>query len=99
VKKQIRKSKVTNLHFIRSNCDTGLMDKSVDVILLFDVFHELGEPLKVLKELHRVLKDEGILSFSDHHLEHDEIMDEIAGSSLFKLANKREDHYIFSKVV
>ena len=59
---------------ILSDCDTGLPPASIDVVLLYDILHELENRTEVLKELHRVLKPEGILSVSDHHLEEDEII-------------------------
>jgi SAM-dependent methyltransferase len=54
---------------ILSDGATGLPDGSVDVVLLYDVFHELDAPAAVLAELARILKPGGKLSFSDHHLD------------------------------
>jgi SAM-dependent methyltransferase len=54
---------------ILSDGATGLADGSVDVVLLYDVFHELDAPAAVLAELARILKPGGKLSFSDHHLD------------------------------
>jgi ubiquinone/menaquinone biosynthesis C-methylase UbiE len=53
-------------------------------------------PDALLKELHRILKPEGILSFSDHHMKEPEIEAEMTGNGLFKLV-RRERSYIFGK--
>jgi len=86
------KKKLTNVETICSDCKTGLPDKSIDVILLYDTFHALSDSSGVLEELHRVLKPNGILSFSDHHLKEDEIVSKITGKGLFRLSSKGETH-------
>jgi ubiquinone/menaquinone biosynthesis C-methylase UbiE len=68
VKNIVAKKRLTNVETIISDRKTGLPDDSMDVVLLYDVFHDLTDPDDVLAELHRVLKPDGILSFSDHHM-------------------------------
>jgi ubiquinone/menaquinone biosynthesis C-methylase UbiE len=90
---------LTNVEVILSDCATELPDKSIDVVLLYDIFHNLSEPDKVLAELHRVLKPDGILSFNDHHMkEEKEIIARITGKGLFKLSKRGEKVYNFSKI-
>ena len=91
------KKQLTNVETICSDCKTGLPDNSVDVILLYDTFHGLGDPNGVLEELHRVLKSDGILSFSDHHLEEDEIVSKVTSGGLYRLSKKGEKTYSFLK--
>ncbi|MFH1323270.1 MAG: methyltransferase domain-containing protein, partial [Methanobacteriota archaeon] len=62
---------------IHSDRRTGLPDKSLDAVLLYDAFHDLEKPDDVLKEIHRVLKSDGILSFSDHHMKEEEIVSKV----------------------
>jgi len=93
------KRNLTNIEAILSDCATGLPDKSIDFVLLYDTFHNLSEPDEVLAELHRVLKPDGILSFNDHHMkEEDEIISGITGKGLFKLSRKDERVYNFLKI-
>jgi ubiquinone/menaquinone biosynthesis C-methylase UbiE len=68
------------------------------VILLFDVYHELGSKVHVLEELCRVLKPEGILSLSDHHLTREKILSEITKKDLFRLHKENKKVYSFLKV-
>jgi ubiquinone/menaquinone biosynthesis C-methylase UbiE len=91
------KKQLGNVETICSDCKTGLPDRSMDVVLLYDTFHHLGDPQGVLEELHRVLKPDGILSFSDHHLKDDEIVSKVAGKGLFKLSGRGRGTYRFSK--
>ena len=92
-----RKRELSNVETIHSDCKTGLPDNSVDVVLLYDVFHGLNDPQVILTELHRVLKENGTLSFSDHHLDEDTIISGVTSGQLFRLARKGERTYSFSK--
>ncbi len=92
------KRKLTNVETICSDCRTGLPDNSVDVVLLYDTFHLLNNPNEVLEELHRVLKPEGILSFSDHHMKESEILSRVTNRGLFRLWKKGKKTYSFLKV-
>ncbi len=91
------KNKLTNVETILSDRNTGLPDNSMDVILMYDAFHELSDPNGVLQELHRVLKPEGVLSFCDHHMKEQEIMSKVTEKGLFKLSRKGERTYSFMK--
>jgi len=98
VKRRATIRKLTNVETIKSDCQTGLPDQSVDVALLYDVFHDLDNPKEVLRELHRILKPNGILSFSDHHLKETEIISGVTKGDLFKLAHKGQKTYSFQKI-
>jgi ubiquinone/menaquinone biosynthesis C-methylase UbiE len=89
---------MTNIQTIESDCNTGLPNDHVDVVLLYDTFHDLSRPDDVLRELHRVLKSGGILSFSDHHMKAQDIITRVTKTGRFKLATKGKTTYRFSKV-
>jgi ubiquinone/menaquinone biosynthesis C-methylase UbiE len=93
----VTKNKLENVKTIHSNCDTGLPDQSVDVVLLYDTYHNLNNPDDVLHELTRILKVEGILSFSDHHMRDKEIREKFLSNNLFRLIKKNKKTYTFSK--
>lgn len=98
VKNLAAKHKIKNVTTIISSGPTGLSDGSVDVVLLYDVFHHLAKVNDILKELHRILKPEGILSVSDHHLEDASIVTGITAGNLFKLLKRGKMVHNFSKV-
>jgi len=95
VRRIASRNHLANVETIQSDRATGLSDDSVDVALLYDVFHKLDDPNSVLEELHRVLAPDGILSFSDHHLDEDEIVSRVAGSGLFELSKRGKKTYGF----
>jgi ubiquinone/menaquinone biosynthesis C-methylase UbiE len=97
VKKIAVKRQLPNVETILSDCSTGLPNDSIDVVLLYDTFHDLVDQKMVLGELHKVLKPNGILSFSDHHMEENEILPKITDDGLFRLLRKGERTYSFVK--
>jgi ubiquinone/menaquinone biosynthesis C-methylase UbiE len=92
------KRNLTNVKAIHSAGETGLPDQSLDAALLYDVFHDLDQPEKILKELHRVLKPGGLLSFSDHHLREQAIVSGLTKEGLFRLTEKGRKTYSFHKI-
>jgi ubiquinone/menaquinone biosynthesis C-methylase UbiE len=92
------KKRLANIEVIQSDCETGLPDASVDVALLYDIFHDLGDPGAVLGELHRVLKPDGILSLNDHHMKDDEIATGVTTGELYRLLRKGDRTHSFLKV-
>ncbi len=69
-----------NVTFICTSRETGLPTRSVDVVLLYDILHGLGEPEGVLKEVSRVLREGGLLSVSDHHMDEERIRGLVEGN-------------------
>ena len=92
------RKRFTNVGTILSDCQTGLPDGSIDVVFLYDSFHDLAEPEKVLQELYRVLKPNGTLSFSDHHMKETEILAKVTSGRLFHLRSRGNRTFGFSKV-
>ena len=97
VKRLATKKGLANVRTILSDRETGLSPDSIDIVLLYDILHNLKEPDAVLTELYRVLKPGGILSVSDHHLKKDEIISRVTGNGLFRLSVKKESIINFAK--
>jgi ubiquinone/menaquinone biosynthesis C-methylase UbiE len=91
------KKQLANVETILSDCQTGLPNNSLDVVVLYDAFHHLSKSGVVLKELYRLLKPDGILSFNDHHMNESKILAEVTNSGLFKLSRKGQRTYTFLK--
>ncbi len=98
VKNIVAKNDLKNVEAILSDCATGLPDESVDAVLLYDVFHDLEDHTAVLAESHRVLKPDGVLSFSDHHLKEQQIVLSVTDGKLFRWLRKQEYTYSFGKI-
>ena len=92
------KKGLRNVEGICSDCRTGLNDGSIDLVMLYDVYHDLSNGKAVLKELHRVLKPGATLSFSDHHMNHERILTEVTGTNLFRLSERGKRTYPFLPV-
>ncbi|HIH74151.1 MAG TPA: class I SAM-dependent methyltransferase [Methanosarcina sp.] len=86
-----------NVETILTDYNTRLPSSSIDVVLFYDTYHALNKPELVMKELHRILKPEGILSFRDHYMKEEEIMESATRKRLFKLKRKGKRTYSFKK--
>ena len=65
VKKKSQREGLNNIETISSDCQTGLPDGCVDIVWMCDVLHEVKERRAALEELHRVLKEDGVLAIYD----------------------------------
>lgn len=98
VKKIALRKGIECIETIFSDCKTGLPDNNINVVLLYDIFHDLSRSDDVLRELHRVLKSGGTLSFSDHHMKEQDILARVTCTGQFKFLKKGKKTYSFSKV-
>jgi ubiquinone/menaquinone biosynthesis C-methylase UbiE len=84
VDKAARRARLHNVHGLLSDgLPVPLPDASVDVVLLYNTLHDVGAPADVLRELHRVLRPDGVLSFRDHSLAADDVNTLFLASGLF----------------
>jgi ubiquinone/menaquinone biosynthesis C-methylase UbiE len=95
VRHTIKKRKLSNIQTIISDCETGLPSNSVDLVLLHYVFNDLKNPDQILKELYRILKPQGILSFSEFNLE--KISPKVSQYGLFQVMTKGKKTHTFVK--
>ena len=98
VKSLASRKHLSNIETMLTNCDTGLPDSSVDVVLFYDTLHDLTDPQEVLKEMHRVLKTNAMVSFSDHHMQDSDILQNMTGNDLFCLSNRQKNLYAFTSI-
>lgn len=59
--------------------------QSIDLVLLYDVVHDIPEPMRTVEQIHRVLKPDGVLSVSDHHLSEEVLLATITAGGYFRL--------------
>lgn len=98
VKNAAARNNLNNVETILSDGKTGLPDTSMDFVLLYDVLHHLSQPEDTLAEIYRVLKPEGILSMSDHHMEDNDIIKTITSPGTFKFIKRSKFTFSFNKV-
>ncbi|MFW9970612.1 MAG: class I SAM-dependent methyltransferase, partial [Candidatus Odinarchaeota archaeon] len=97
VKKRAEEKNLKNIETILTDCDTKLENASIDIVLLLDIYHDLSNPEGILKELHRVLKNSGLLYVDDHHFKDEEIINKITDAKLFKFVERIEELFCFIK--
>jgi ubiquinone/menaquinone biosynthesis C-methylase UbiE len=88
VEKKARKEGLTNITTILSDRDTGLPDQSIDVALAYDMIHMVKDKQSLVRELHRVLKPNGLLSVLAEHMKVNDILKILESDSLFSLRDR-----------
>ena len=97
VKQRASAAGVTNIVPIEADSPAGLETESIDVAILYDIYHDFPNPDAITSELHRVMKPEAVLSFSDHHMKEDAILSGVTANGLFELSEKGNRTYTFKK--
>ena len=72
----------------RSTVSIVLENESVDVILLYDVLQEIQDKPGLVKELHRILRQDGLLSVFPMHLGTDKFLNMINALGLFRFRER-----------
>lgn len=98
VRHKIEREGPKNAEVIRADASaTGLPDKSVDLALLFSVIHSLQNLNEVLLEMHRVLKENGLLSIQSRWPE-EKVLNLVTANGLFDPMGKVGGVLAFKKV-
>ena len=91
VREKAREAGLNNIVTVLSDSSKpriAVPDNCVDMILVYDVMHEIDDRQGLLQELCRVLKDDGILSVFPMHIGTERFMDDIREYDLFSLSNR-----------
>jgi ubiquinone/menaquinone biosynthesis C-methylase UbiE len=97
VERRAREGDLANITTIHSDRETGLVDESVDVVLLYDVLHSVPDQRALLQELHRVLKADGVLSVLPDHIEEEVFLQMMEAGNLFVLQDRQGKVFAFQK--
>ncbi len=85
VKRAAARRGVQNMFAVDGSADRFAED-TFDVILFYDVLHDLPDGAAVLTEISRILKPNGFLSVRDHHLKEPALHEAVTSGGLFKSA-------------
>jgi len=88
VKKKIVKYQLKNVKPILVKNIRQIEDNVADIILAIDMFHMVDDTHLFLQELHRLLKNNGYLFISMHHMTPDEARGKIASSKLWQIVDE-----------
>jgi len=97
VKRDAEKQGLRNIHPIHGTSAEVIPDESVNFVLLYDVLHDLPDTDSVLREIHRVLTPDGILSASDHHLQAAGLQRVITETGLFLPTGRTQRTHQFAR--
>ncbi len=105
IEKKINKYRLDNVEIIQSDCNTGLEDKSIDLVYLHNTLPIIKEKQKVLHEITRVTKTGGKLSYMSRFGARIYGKDTINNSRLkellhsdFTLKTERKGHLVFERI-
>ena len=88
VEKKAKKEGLTNITTILSDRDTGLPDQSIDVALAYDMIHMVKDKQALARELHRILKPNGLLSVIVGHIQVEDVLKILEQDGLFSLKDQ-----------
>ena len=63
--------------------NTGIQGSSIDLVLLVDTFHQIKDYDALFREIHRVLKQDGMLFMDPGHMKVSKTREIVEGSGLF----------------
>ena len=94
VEEKSKKERLGNIETMLSEREIELPDECIDVIWMCDVLHEITERRPVLEELHRVLRNEGLLAI------YDGMREKVLGytTDLFSLTERDDKFFRFTKI-
>ncbi len=71
---------------------TNIPDNIADLVFALDMFFGVSEPVKLLKELHRIVKPGGFLIIDDGHQSRRKTLRKINRSGLWRITEQNKDH-------
>jgi ubiquinone/menaquinone biosynthesis C-methylase UbiE len=99
VQRAAKREGLAQIETILSDCDTGLPDHSIDMVLFIGVLPHLEDAKPVLAELHRVLKPGGVLATRHcFRVSKEQVLQAINATDLFKLQMENGHMLAFAPV-
>ena len=99
VRRKVEKEGLDNVKILFADATrTGLPDESVDLAFLFGVIHALEDVDAAMREMHRVLKANGILSVQKSWWSEKHLIDVVTRSKLFSFIERKNRIFKFNKV-
>ena len=90
VDKKAAKEGLTNIEAVLlDSYDTGIQESSIDLVLLIDTFHMISDHDALFREIHRILKQDGLLFMDPGHMKLGRVREIIENTGWFTI---RECH-------
>jgi len=98
VKRKASQKALENLETVLvQGCDTGIGDSSIDRVLLIDTFAQIEDREGLLREIHRVLKGEGLLLIAREHMNMSRQREIVLKSGLFTVVDSWKEGMLLAK--
>jgi 2-polyprenyl-3-methyl-5-hydroxy-6-metoxy-1,4-benzoquinol methylase len=97
VQRAASKHALLNVTPIVGDSPSSLTGRGIDVAIMHDVLHELDNPSAVLLGMAGVLKQQGILAVSDHHLREGALISAVSSGGAFELSRSFRGTYCFRR--
>jgi len=92
VKEKAARESLTNIKTILvDSYNTGIKDSSIDLALFLDTLHQIGDCDALFLEIHRVLKQDGVLFMDPGHMKMSRAREIVEATGLFTIA-ECQDH-------
>jgi len=91
VKEKVARQGLTNIETIMVNSyNTAIQSSSIDMVLLIDTFHLIGDCDTLFREIHRLLKQDGILYMDSGHLKMLKAREIVENTGFFTIVEYRD---------
>ena len=86
VRKKVVSEALTNVEAILvDSYNTGIQGSSIDLVLLIDTFHMIKDRDALLQEIHRILKQDGLIFMDPGHMKISRAKEIVEGIDLFTI--------------
>jgi len=86
VKKMAERENLVNIEMILiDSYNTGIGDSTADLVLLGDTLHMIEDCNKLLREIHRILKQNGVLFMNPGHMKLSKAIEILESSHIFTI--------------
>lgn len=90
IKKKAARESLTNIETILINSyNTGIQGSSIDLVLLIDTLHMIEDHDALFQEIHRILKQDGILFMDPGHMKMPRAREIVESTGLFTIVECR----------
>ncbi len=90
IKEKAAHESLTNIEAVLvDSYNTGIQSSSIDLVLLVDTLHLIGDCAALFQEIRRILKQDGILFMDPGHMKMSRAREIVEGTGLFTIAECR----------
>ena len=86
IKKVAERENISNIEVVLADSyNTGIRGSTVDLVLLSDTLHMIEDSNKLFKEIHRILRKDGILFMNPGHMRLSKAIEVVENTHLFEI--------------